>query len=294
MLILLFACTPQATPDTQTPDTDSAADTSAADTSEADTGEADTFPAVDLTLTGFSSPESILYDATGDRYLVSNIQGNAGEDDGDGFISVVTPEGTIESLRWISSPLSAPKGMAIDGDRLYVADLDAVEVFERATGTWLESIALPTGRSNDVTIGPDGALYVTERIDVIVYRIEDGMPVVLASGEALGEPNGIVGYPDGLLVLDSTGRVLQLDLDGQITVQAELPSFPLDGILLHPDHTLLVSCWGASAIYAVDDSESVVLLSDLSSPADIGLDTLRDRLLVPQMITDQIRIITLP
>lgn len=69
------------------------------------------------------SPESVLYDSKTKKIFVANINGNSGEKDGNGFISQLKQDGTIEELYWVKG-LNAPKGMAISGHRLYVADID--------------------------------------------------------------------------------------------------------------------------------------------------------------------------
>ena len=43
--------------------------------------------------TGLSTPESVLYDADDDRYLVSNINGKPTDKDNNGFISALSPDG---------------------------------------------------------------------------------------------------------------------------------------------------------------------------------------------------------
>ena len=58
--------------------------------------------------------------------------------------------------------LNAPKGMAIVGDTLWVADIDAVRGFNRKSGALVANIAVPGAKFlNDVTAGPDG-LYITD------------------------------------------------------------------------------------------------------------------------------------
>ena len=80
---------------------------------------------------GLATPESVYYDAAGDRYLVSNINGKPVDADNNGFISELTPDGGIKTPKWIEGgqkkvTLNAPKGMAVvkgerlrpDGDRM--------------------------------------------------------------------------------------------------------------------------------------------------------------------------------
>jgi hypothetical protein len=76
-------------------------------------------------------PESALWDAATDTYLVSNIGENPFDADGDGFIARFVPDGKSE--KWIGG-LNAPRGMALVGDRLWVADLTVLRSFDRKTG----------------------------------------------------------------------------------------------------------------------------------------------------------------
>ena len=82
---------------------------------------------------GLSTPESVEYYAAEDMYLVTNINGDPFAKDDNGFISKISPGGEVIELKWINGEstnvtLNAPKGAAISGDRLYVADLDEVHI----------------------------------------------------------------------------------------------------------------------------------------------------------------------
>src|SRR2546427_9803265 len=123
-----------------------------------------------LTVEGFKTPESVKYDAELDLYFVTNINGHPSVKDNNGFISRVRPDGSIESLEFVSGGragvvLHAPKGTAIVADTLWVVDIDALRGFNKRTGAPVATVDL--GRRgakfpNDVAGGPDGALYVTD------------------------------------------------------------------------------------------------------------------------------------
>src|SRR5665213_477048 len=90
-------------------------------------------------LAGFQTPESVLYDDGADRYLVSNINGDPGKADNNGYISDVSPDGKITTEKWIAGgankvTLNAPKGTGIANGVLYVADIDNVRMFDMKTG----------------------------------------------------------------------------------------------------------------------------------------------------------------
>ena len=74
---------------------------------------------------GLSTPESICFDPGENMFFVSNIVGRPSAKDGNGFITKLDSTGKIVSLKWIDG-LNAPKGLAICGNKLFVADIDAL------------------------------------------------------------------------------------------------------------------------------------------------------------------------
>src|SRR6266496_4562221 len=98
---------------------------------------------------GFLTPESVLHDTAQDIYFVSNINGSPTAKDNNGFISRLRPDGAVENLKFIEGgkngvTLNAPKGLALLGDTLWVADIDAVRAFNAKTGAPLDSVSLST------------------------------------------------------------------------------------------------------------------------------------------------------
>ena len=118
---------------------------------------------------GMKTPESARYDAAQDLWFVSNINGNPSQKDGNGFIVRLTAEGAaMDSTPFIQSgknevALNAPKGMALVGDTLWVADIDAVRAFNARTGAPIASLEIKGAAFlNDVVAGPDGSIYITD------------------------------------------------------------------------------------------------------------------------------------
>src|SRR5207253_5258061 len=100
-----------------------------------------------LTVEGFLTPESVLHDTTQDIYFVSNINGSPTAKDNNGFISRVRPDGAVENLKFIEGgkngvTLHGPKGLALWGDTLWVADIDVVRGFNARTGASIDSVSL--------------------------------------------------------------------------------------------------------------------------------------------------------
>lgn len=257
---------------------------------------------------GFSTPESVLHDTVDDVYLVSNINGAPLEADGNGFISRLAPDGTVAELRWIDGAdegvtLSAPKGMAIDGDMLYVTDMDCVRTFDRATGAPNGEFCVE-GASflNDLATHPDGGVVFSDTgfdptfaptgTDAI-YRLVDGEVTPLLQDAALGAPNGLAFMEgDPVMVTFGSGAVVRIAADGSTTVLAESMGGQFDGIEILDDGRMLVSDWATSCIQALSgDGEMECLFGDLEAPADIGIDRTRGRLLVPLFNANEVRIL---
>lgn len=264
---------------------------------------------------GFETPESALHDPVADVYLVSNINGAPAGKDNNGFISRVSPDGQVLDLRWIAggvanAVLHAPKGMALKGDSLFVADIDTLRIFHRQTGAPLGARGWEgAGFLNDVASGPDGTLYVTDSglrgtadgglepsgTDA-VYRIgADGVAVAIAAGTDLANPNGVTVTEEGVIVVPfGATEVYRLDGAGQRTMVINLPAGQLDGVERLDDGTLLVSSWEGQAVYRVDPSGQVTTeVPDVEAPADIGYDATRRRVLIPLFMANRLEIRTI-
>lgn len=259
---------------------------------------------------GLQTPESVLYDATGDVYLVANINGNPADRDGNGFISRISPNGRTVTLKWIDGTksgvtLNAPKGMAIARGTLYVADITAVRMFDRRTGRFKGSIDIPGATFvNDLAAGPDGSVYVTDsgmKPDFspsgtdAVYRIMlDGKIDTVAKRTQLKHPNGVTVRPDGKLAIvnfDKPGLVVILGLNGQVLSTWTMPAGQLDGVEALPDGSLLVSSWESSTVYRVtSNGTATAVVENAPSPADFGYDRKRNRILIPLFTKNQVAI----
>ncbi|HSG07996.1 MAG TPA: hypothetical protein VLA36_06550 [Longimicrobiales bacterium] len=265
----------------------------------------------DLIVSGFSTPESVLYDATSDVYLVSNINGGAVAKDGNGFISRVSPDGEILDLRWIDGAddgvtLNGPKGMAIQDGTLYVADIDCVRLFDSETGAPRDDICLEHATFlNDVAPGGNGTVFFTDSgfeegpqglapsgSDAVYRLIGDDRVVAVKKEPALGAPNGVAVGTRGIMVVTfGSGEVYRLTAEGERTAMMPPSERQLDGIEILPDGGFLMSSWGDRCVYRVgSDGKVSKVLVDVDAPADIGYDSKRNRVLVPLFNANQVQI----
>lgn len=254
-----------------------------------------------LSLTeGFQTPESVLYDADADVYLVSNINGDAVGTDDNGYISKVSPDGKVTEQKWIDGAkdnikLDAPKGLAITGGVLYVADIDTVRMFDAKTGEPKGEVKIDGATFlNDVAPAPDGGVFVTDSgldakfgptgTDAIWQIGTDGKAKALIKNKSLGAPNGILAADGGgvWVVTFGSGEIYKVDAKGKQQKGEKLPKGQLDGIVALDGDDVLVSSWEGSAIYrGQPGKEWKPVVENVKSPADIGWDSKRHRILIP-------------
>ena len=256
---------------------------------------------------GFSTPESVRYDEAADAWLVSNINGNPLGKDSNGFISRLTSDGTVDSLHFIMGgrngvTLHAPKGMAIIGDTLFVADIDAVRAFHRMTGAPITSWNLaPQGALflNDVAVTPQGDVYVSDTqvrfqpdgsmshpgMDRIFMLNRDRKSASIAlRNDSLGRPNGITWDARGnrLIIVSFGGGKIHGWAPGSdsLTIIATGKG-QFDGVEMLPNGQLLVSSWADSTVSIVDGNSVTAVVRGVEAPADIGLNQRTGMLAIP-------------
>jgi sugar lactone lactonase YvrE len=260
------------------------------------------------TISGFETPESVKYDPDQDVYFVTNINGGPSAKDDNGFISRVHADSLgFPLMRWVASgrngvQLHAPKGMAIVGDTLWVADIDQLRAFNRLNGNPLGSVDLaPLGAVflNDIAAGPDGALYVTDtgiHFDADgnmtspgpnrVYRVSGRTPSVAVEGDALANPNGIAwSVSRSRFVIGSFGGPNVLDWAPGERAPNVLASGPgsYDGVEVLADGRVLLTSWADSSLYVLpaEGGELQRVVAGVDGPADIGWDEGRQRVAIP-------------
>jgi hypothetical protein len=251
----------------------------------------------------FASPSAIIYDAERDLYWVSNLNGEGPK--GRGFISRLEPDADRSTLNYIDGqrqgvPLDAPRGLAVFGDTLYVADVKTVRRFKASSGEFLGDIAVPGAVFlSDVAVAVDGSVYVTDfgsdpseaenaGADAIYQVSPAGQVSVVAKRANLGGPYALVANETGLWITCSKSNELMLLVpgpDGEAAADAgrlALPGSAPRGIVGMPDGTFLISSEAAGAVYrGYRDGPFQAVLDDLEGPGDLGYDTRRQRLLIP-------------
>ena len=252
---------------------------------------------VTATATGFDEPESAFWDAASRSWYVSNISGGETVKDGKGWLSRLDGNGKVVKARWVEG-LNAPKGIRTRGRTLYVADIDQLVVVDMRRARVKARIDAPGAKFlNDVAVGGNGEVYVSDTVESAVYRCTEKCEVFLKT-EKLEDPNGLLVEGDRLIVAawgiitdpntfatTTPGRLLAVDLKTKaITVLGDgKPIGNLDG-LEKDGADYLVTDFMAGKLLRVSKGGAVTVLKDgFKNSADIGYDPARRLVAVPEM-----------
>jgi sugar lactone lactonase YvrE len=155
---------------------------------------------------------------------------------------------------------------------------------------------------NDVATAPDGGVYVTDTgVDAsfkptgadAVYRIsKDGKLEALAKSKDLHGPNGVTSV-DGKVYFVTFGDKQLREVPLTKDTSWQLPKGQLDGIIALAKDDFLISSWEGKTIYRGAKDTWKDLLLDIEGPADIGLDSKRNLLLIPHFNGNAITVLAL-
>jgi outer membrane protein assembly factor BamB len=233
-------------------------------------------------------PESVLYYEKENVLFVSNIDGKSDQKDLKGSISKVDVNGKILELEWATN-LSAPKGMGIFENNLYVADLTEVVAIDLKTAKIARRVPVEGSIFlNDITIDKSGRVYVSDSRGGKVYQIMDN-EVSLYIDNKKGV-NGLLAVDDNLF-LAVKDTLFKADRGKKLTVVTTGMDESSDGIVMVDGKNFLVSCWNG-VIYHVNADGGKKILIDTraikSNTADIGFDSKNSVLFVPTFFKNKV------
>ena len=230
-----------------------------------------------------NQPESVVTDASNNYLYVSNINGAPTELNEQGYISKITSEGQVLDQHWITG-LNAPKGMAIIGKHLFVADMQTVHMIDIDQGKVIKQFLAPNAKMlNDVTASPDGDVYISDFLGGEIYQLSNNQLSVWFRDEQLPYPNGLLWHNDQLLI-GNWGKAINPDFTTQTpgslyqlnpttmrlsAVSSGVELGNIDGIV-SINNSLYVSDWISGELFELNDKERRLSLSLSKGLADIG------------------------
>ncbi|WP_205509769.1 SMP-30/gluconolactonase/LRE family protein [Longitalea arenae] len=233
-------------------------------------------------------PEAVLYDAANKVLYVTNIDGQPWDRDNKGSVGKVGLDGKIITVDWVTG-FSAPKGMGLYKNNLYVADVDKVAVIDIKKGVVSQTIPVEGAQGlNDITIDKKGVIYVSDSKNKKVHRIENGQ--VSTWLDNLKGPNGLLFNNNDLFVLDA-GGLYKVEKDKSLTKLADGMEGGTDGVEHVKGKDYIVSCWAGTIWYVNGDGTKQNLLDTRDkkiNTADIGYDAKNRIIYVPTFFKNNI------
>ncbi len=254
-------------------------------------------------ITGLKTPESVVQAKNGKIY-VSEI--NEFGKDGDGQITVIENG----KARVFAKGLDDPKGLAIIGQYLYVADnkkilkidMDGnVQVFAAASAFPVMPLFL-----NDLEPDIAGNLYVSDSGDLkgnggAIYKINPQGKVTLVINS---KQDSRVLAPNGLLMDDSGDVILEVDFASGILYSYNMKTNAFtdlaegfgggDGLVHHSSGIMYVSDWKNGKVFSVNLAGDVKeIKSGYQSAADIAITKDEKYIMVPDMKAGELDFIVL-
>jgi len=231
--------------------------------------------------------------------------------DGKGRISKVSLDGKVIERGFLPAAgqvLNKPKGIWVQGDRLWTTDIDSVWNFDLKTRKG-RRVALPGIKfANDPTV-MGGALYVSDNRGDQLYKVEPadfvnatGEPKVtrVFSGKGV-YPNGLYPAKDGSLFMvgfqaKDKPRAIY-DMAGGADPKALSPDIGrLDGVYQLSDGSLLVTDWNSGSLFHWTASGDVqTLAKGFKGPADFCVvpNAAGMLVVVPDLVKSELRLVQL-
>ncbi|MEM9571724.1 MAG: hypothetical protein AAF996_09665 [Pseudomonadota bacterium] len=275
--LALFACAPAETT-TESAAADDQRETLATPPASAESVNLPTLTPV-WVAAGLSAPEGVAVD--GDTLFISNVAGEGGDKDGEGWVSRLALDGTILEEKWVDG-LNAPKGMAVRDGKLFVSDYDQYHVIDIASATIENSYPVEgAGFLNDITTW-QGGVYMSDSGSARIFQVDvNGYKEWLAD-DRLSGVNGLTPDGDRLLIatMDS-GSLLETRGAGDI---AEIATGMenADGIALLDDGSYLVSSWPGQIWHVTNNGETTEIHNTVDIPVyQNDLTRIGDLIIVP-------------
>jgi sugar lactone lactonase YvrE len=230
-------------------------------------------------------PESVVFDSTHNRYLVSNW--------GNGAIVQID---SLGAQSFFNISLNQVAGLHIVGDTLWASSNNGPSAgligFDLETGAILVQLPLPGMQLlNDIVSDTSGNLYITEYLADMIFRVRlSDLSSSIFVSEGVYSPNGLLHDRDNnrLLVISEDGvggPILGVSLEDSSLHPVVVTGLSnADGLAEDNQGNVYVSSWTCNCVSMYDSefiNPRVVVSTGHSGPADIFYNKQDDILAVP-------------
>ncbi|CAN5360347.1 hypothetical protein BH09BAC5_BH09BAC5_05040 [soil metagenome] len=227
----------------------------------------------------FSSAESVEYDAVNHRWLV--------DDNGANSIVSMYPQSSL-TIPFSTNPTSGPHGIEILNGVAYVCDGGYIRGYDLTTAANVFNLNLSASFLNGITTDGTTYLFATDFTAKKVYRINPAANAFNLMCATAKTPNGIIyDGPANQLVFVTWGSNAPIQavslVDSTVSTLTATTLSNCDGITRDPAGYWYVSSWGNNALnrFSPTFTTPTVVMTGLSGPADICINTAGDSIAIP-------------
>ncbi|HET8698382.1 MAG TPA: SMP-30/gluconolactonase/LRE family protein [Gammaproteobacteria bacterium] len=219
-------------------------------------------------------------------------------DPNDGFVSLINPDGSVHTAKWIGATrdgltLIHPLGSAIQGGTLYAADGNMIRTFDLKTGAPKQAFEVKEAVNlNGLGVAPDGTMYASNTGNAQqpenkqrIYKVTaSGESSVLVDGPPLNLPNGVAVDPDGNVVVVNIGSndVQTFDKSGKLVKTEHAAEAGNDGLVVLRDGTKYVSSVRFGSVSRIRPGKPAeVIATGIPSAASMCYDSKQNQLVIP-------------
>jgi hypothetical protein len=240
----------------------------------------------------FDFSESCTFDPERNLILAMNAGDRAAGAAEDGFVSLINPDGSVHTAKWIGATrdglvLSNPIGSAISNGVLYTVDSGFLRSFDLKTGRPMRSVQIPdAGFLNGIAVAKDGTAYISDtQPGELIYKVTpDGRTSVFAKGAPLALPNGVAMDNDGNIVVVNIGTnaVITYNPAGAVVRTEHAAEAGNDGVVVTADGTKYVSSVRFGSVSKIaPGKEAEVIATGIPSAASMCYDSVQHQLIIP-------------
>ncbi len=228
----------------------------------------------------FNGPESVEYDIAHSRWLVGQ--------NGSGEVLAYNPASSGLTL-FCSGMTSGPYGIEIVGNVLYCCDGGAIKGYDLTSGVQVFNLSLGATFLNGITSDGGNFLFTTDYTAKKIYRVNVTTSTYNLMVTTAKTPNGIIyDGANNRCVFVTWGAAAPIQAmslaDSTISTLRTTTLSNCDGIMRDTQGNWYVSAWGNNSLNMFDAAflnNPVVVMSGLTSPADLGINAAHDSIGIP-------------
>ncbi|MFD2161545.1 hypothetical protein ACFSJU_04020 [Paradesertivirga mongoliensis] len=213
--------------------------------------------------TSIRTPESVLFEPKENVLYVSCINGNPTADNKSSFISKMSPDGKVLTLKFTNG-LNSPKGMGILDNKLYVTEITGVAEIDLASGKIIKRYPVEGAKFlNDIAVDTkNGIIYISDSGTNKLHALKNGRITLISEDALLKGINGLLMQKNQLLIGNGNGSLLSLNTATNTLSTIAKGMGGIDGIVGLANEKYIVSEWGGKVWYV--NSGTPQLLIDSS------------------------------